>query len=153
MLCAKGGVEKEKAAGRDGDEGELRADFQSIWSSHQVGVRVQIPGEDLDSDRRRLAGGGQESQEGNAKLGKAGQGYKQGGRRPQGVTEILNCRDTGCLALWVGNMGTDGEDGKGPGQFSVQSRAEAHGEVAAAREGRDLVLPFFGGSNEGGKDC
>ena len=50
-------------------------------------------------------------------------------------------------------MGTDGEDGKGPGQFSVQGCAEAHGEVAAAQERRDLVLPFAGRSDEGGRDC
>ena len=49
-------------------------------------------------------------------------------------------------------MGTDGEDGKGPGQFSVQGRTEAHGEAAAARERRDLVLPFAGESYEGGRD-
>ena len=49
-------------------------------------------------------------------------------------------------------MGTDGEDRKGHGQFSVQGRAEDHGGAAAAREGRDLVLPFVGGSNEGGED-
>ena len=41
-------------------------------------------------------------------------------------------------------MSTDGEDGKGPGQISVQSRAEAHVEVAAERERRDLVLPIVG---------
>ena len=52
-------------------------------------------------------------------------------------------------------MGSDEEDGKIPGQFSVQGRAEAHGEATAAREGwdgRDLVTPFIGGSNEGGRD-
>ena len=51
-------------------------------------------------------------------------------------------------------MGSDEENGKGPGQFSVQGRAEAHGEEAAVREGRegrDLVLPFVGGSDEGGR--
>ena len=55
--------------------------------------------------------------------------------------------------IWVRNMGTDGKDGKGPGQFSVQGRAEAHREAAATRERRDLVLPFAGGSDEGGRDC
>ena len=50
-------------------------------------------------------------------------------------------------------MGTDGEYGKGPGQISVQGRAEAHGEAAAARERRDLALTFSDWSNEGGKDC
>ena len=42
---------------------------------------------------------------------------------------------------------------KAPGQFSVQVCAEAHGEAAAARERRGLVLTFFGGSDEGGRDC
>ena len=44
---------------------------------------------------------------------------------------------------------------KNPGHFSVQGCAEAHREAAAAREGqdgRDLVLPFVDGSNEGGRD-
>ena len=50
-------------------------------------------------------------------------------------------------------MGTDGEDGKCPGQFSVQGRAEDHREAAEAREGRELVLPFVGRSEEGGRDC
>ena len=48
-------------------------------------------------------------------------------------------------------MGTDGEDGKDPGQFSVQGCAEAHGEAAAARERRDLVLPVVVRSDEGGR--
>ena len=49
-------------------------------------------------------------------------------------------------------MGTDGEDGKVPGQFSVQVCVEAHGEAAAAQEIQDLLLPFVGGSDEGGRD-
>ena len=49
-------------------------------------------------------------------------------------------------------MGTDSGDGEGPGQFSVQGRAEDHGEAAAAKEVRELVLPFVGGSNEGYRD-
>ena len=51
-------------------------------------------------------------------------------------------------------MSSDKEDGKGPGQFSVQGCAEAHGEAAAAREGQevqDLLLPFVGGGIEGGR--
>ena len=69
-----------------------------------------------------------------------------------GVTNTLHRRDTGSSSLRVGNMGSDEEDGKGPGQFSFQGRAEDHGEAAVAQEGRDLVLPFVGGSNEGGRD-
>ena len=52
-------------------------------------------------------------------------------------------------------MGSDEEDGKIPGQFSVLGRVEAHREASAAREGQDgqdLVLPFVGGSNEGARD-
>ena len=49
-------------------------------------------------------------------------------------------------------MGTDGEDGKGPGQFSVQGCAESFWESAAPWERRDLVLTFSGGSDEGGRD-
>ena len=53
-------------------------------------------------------------------------------------------------------MGSDKEYGKGPEQFSVQGHAEAHEEAFTEREGwegRYLVLPFVGGSNEGGRDC
>ena len=50
-------------------------------------------------------------------------------------------------------MGDDSEDGEDPGHFLVQGRAEDYGEAAAAREGRELVLPFVGGSNEGDRDC
>ena len=46
-------------------------------------------------------------------------------------------------------MGSDREYGEGPGQFSVQGRAEDYGDADAAREGRELVLPLVGGSNEG----
>ena len=45
---------------------------------------------------------------------------------------------------------------KAPGHFSVQRRAEAHGEASATQEGRErsyMVLHFIGGSNEGGRDC
>ena len=49
-------------------------------------------------------------------------------------------------------MGSDSKDGEVPGQFSVQVRAEDHGEADAAREGQYLVLPFVGGSNEGDRD-
>ena len=49
-------------------------------------------------------------------------------------------------------MGTAGEDGKGPGQFSVQGRMEDRGEAALAQEVRDLVLPSIGRSDEGGRD-
>ena len=45
-------------------------------------------------------------------------------------------------------MGADSEDGEGPGQFSVQGCAVNHGEADAAREGRELVLPFVGRINE-----
>ena len=62
-----------------------------------------------------MAGSGQEYQEGKSKLGAAGKGAWQGGRRPQVVTDILHRCDTGSSALWVGNMGSDEEDGKGPG--------------------------------------
>ena len=65
---------------------------------------------------------------------------------------VLHRRDTGCFALWVGDIGADGEDGEGFGHFLVQSCAEYHGEATAAREGRDLVLPFVGGRNEGDRD-
>ena len=51
--------------------------------------------------------------------------------------------------IWSWN---DSEDGEGPGQFSVQGRAEDHREAAAAREGQDMVLPFVGRSNEGDRD-
>ena len=46
---------------------------------------------------------------------------------------VLHLRDTGCFALWVGDMGADSKYGEGPGQFSVQGRAEDHGEAAGAR--------------------
>ena len=49
-------------------------------------------------------------------------------------------------------MSTDNEDEKDPGHFSVQGRAEEYREAAAAWEGQDLVLPFVGRSNEGGRD-
>ena len=72
-VCKRGG-EKETAAGRDRDEGLLRTGFRSIRGTHQVVVGVQIPGDNLDRDRRRLAGGGRESKEGKGKFGTAGQG-------------------------------------------------------------------------------
>ena len=72
-VCKRGG-EKETTARRDGDKGELRAGFRIIRSIHLVGVGVQIHWEDLDGNRLQLAGGGQESQEGKAKLGTSGQG-------------------------------------------------------------------------------
>ena len=80
-------------------------------------------------------------------MGTSGQGAYQGGRRPKGAMGILHLRDTGCFAFRIGDMVTDSEDGEGPGQFSVQVRAEDHGDAAAAREGRELVIPFVGGSN------
>ena len=49
-------------------------------------------------------------------------------------------------------MGIDGEDGKGPGHFPGQGRAEAHGETAAAWDRQYVVLPFTDGSDEGGRD-
>ena len=52
-------------------------------------------------------------------------------------------------------MGSDEEDGKIPGQFSVQGRAESHREAAVVQEGRDrqdLVLAFVGKRNEGDRD-
>ena len=62
-MCKRGG-EKETAAGRDGDEGELGAGFRSLRGTHRVGDGVQIPREDFDGNRRRLAGGGREYREG-----------------------------------------------------------------------------------------
>ena len=85
-------------------------------------------------------------------MGTSFQGAWQGGRRPKGVKGVLHCCDTGYFALWVGNVGVYGEDGKGPGQFSVQGREEDHGGAAAAKEGRELALPTVGGSNEGDRD-
>ena len=136
-MC-KRGVEKETAAGRDGDKGELGAGFQSLRGTHRVGDGVQIPREDFDGNRQQLAGGGRESQEGEAKLGMAGKGIWQGGRRPQGVMDILHCRDTGGSALRVGNVGSDKEDGKGPWTvFSPGSRGSSlGGSRGAGRAGR-----------------
>ena len=49
-------------------------------------------------------------------------------------------------------MDIDGKDVKDPGQFSVQVCVKAHGKAATAWERRDMVLPFAGGSEEGGRD-
>ena len=70
----KNGVEKEMAAGRDGDKEELGAGFQSLRGTHRVSDEVQVTREDLDGDRQPLAGGGWVSQEGEAKLGIDGKG-------------------------------------------------------------------------------
>ena len=85
-------------------------------------------------------------------MGTSVQGAGQGGCRPKGVKGVLHCRATGCFALWVGDVGVDGKDGEGPGQFSFQGREKDHGEAATAREVRELVLPTVGGSNEGDRD-
>ena len=87
--------------------------------TNRVGVRIQIPGENPDGDGLRLAGGGRKLQEGKEKLGTSVHGAWGGGRRPEGVKGVLHRRDTGCFALWVGDMGADGEDGEGPVKFSV----------------------------------
>ena len=50
------------------------------------------------------------------------------------------------------DLGVYGKNGKGPGHLSGQGNAEAHGETAATRERREVVLPITGGSNEGGRD-
>ena len=50
-------------------------------------------------------------------------------------------------------MGAYSEDGDVSRQFSVRGCAEDHRESAAARKGREMVLPFVGGSNEGYRDC
>ena len=65
---------------------------------------------------------------------------------------VLHRRDPGSFALWVGDVGVNGADVEGPGQFPVQGREEDHGEAAAATEGRELVRPAVGGSNEGDRD-
>ena len=93
--------EEETAAGRYGDKRELVAGFRSIWITHRFGVGDQIPGEDTDGNIRRLAGGGWKPPEGKTKLGTAGQGAYQGGRRPEGVTGVIHRRDTGCFDLRV----------------------------------------------------
>ena len=107
-----------------------------------------MPGENPDGDRRQLASSGRKPQEVEEKLGTSVQGAWQGGRRPKGVKGVLHRRDRCCFALWVRDVGADGEDGEGPGQFSVQCHKEYHREAAAAREGRELVLPFVGSRNE-----
>ena len=85
-------------------------------------------------------------------MGTSVQGARQGGCGLKGVKGVLYRRDTGCFALWVGDVGSDGEDGEEPGQFSVHGRAEDLGEAATAREGQELLLPFVGVSNEGDRD-
>ena len=85
-------------------------------------------------------------------MGAAVKGARQGGSIPKVVKGVLNCCDPGGFALWVGDVGVNGAYGEGPGQFTVQGGKEDHGEEAAAKEGRDLVLLAVGESNEGDRD-
>ena len=71
---------------------------------------------------------------------------------PKGVTQFLYCRDTAGPPLWGGVLGTDGEDGSGPGRLPGQGRYEADGETDAQREGREVAVPPPGGSNKGRGD-
>ena len=82
-------------------------------------------------------------------MGKFFTGAQQGGSRPEGVASVLHRSDSGCLALWVGDVGINAADGEGPGQFPVQDREEDHGETTAAKEGRELDIPAEGGNNKG----
>ena len=68
-----------KAAGRDGDEGELGADVSRIRTTDGGGFGVSVPRAVSDGDRQRLAGGGGEHQEGAEKLGTFGSVNLQGG--------------------------------------------------------------------------
>ena len=74
-------------------------------------------------------------------------GAHQGGSRPEGVAGVLHRSDSGGLALWVGDVGLNATNGKGPGQFPVQSREEDYRETTAGKEGRDLDIPANGGNN------
>ena len=70
-MCKRGG-EEEKVAGRDGNEGELRAGVHSIRVTNGGGDRVQVSRAAIYGDGRQLDVGGWEYTEGAEKLGKAG---------------------------------------------------------------------------------
>ena len=85
-------------------------------------------------------------------MGAAVKGSRKGGSRPKGVKGVQKRHDTGGFALWVGDVGVNGAYGEGPGQFTVQGGKEDHGEEAATKEGREMVLLAIGESNEGDGD-
>ena len=55
-------------------------------------------------------------------VGEARKNLGKGGGGPEGVTDVLHRRDTAGPPLWGGVLGTDGEDGSGPGRLPGQGR-------------------------------
>ena len=77
---------------------------------------------------------------------------RQRGSRPKGVVGVLHHSDPGGIALLVGDVGVNGADGEGSGQFPVQGFEEYQMETAAEKEEWDMDLPSVGGSNKGDRN-
>ena len=79
-------------------------------------------------------------------------GAGPGGSGPKGVTDVLYSSILDGPPLWGGDLGTNPEEGEGPGQFSVQGGKEDHWEATAAKDRRELGIPTSGRGKEGSRN-
>ena len=95
-----------------------------------------------------MASGGVKSGEGTEELGTAEADTDQGRGRQESVGKYFQGSSPTCTAVWGGDVGVDTKNREGVELIYAWGRETDHGETAAERVGREMVLPLPGGGHE-----
>ena len=95
-----------------------------------------------------MAGSGGKPGEGTEELGTTAAGTKQRGGRQESFGGLFKSGGSTGTAVWGGDMGGDAKNGAGVEFFHAWGLETDHGETAAERVGREIVLPLHGGGHE-----
>ena len=71
--------------------------------------------------------------------------------RQASVGELFQGGGPTGTAVWGGDVGVDAKNQEGVGLFTAWVRETYHGETAAERVGREMVLPLPGGGHGGSR--
>ena len=96
-----------------------------------------------------MSSGGGKPGEGTEELGVAEADTKQGRGRQDSVGEFFQGGGPTGTAVWGGDVGGDAKNRAGVELIHAWGRETDHGETAAERVGREMVLPLPRGGHEG----
>ena len=96
-----------------------------------------------------MASGGGKHGEGTEDLGTAEADTEQIRVRQESVGNFFQGGSPTGAAIWGGDVGVDAKNREGVRLIRAWGRKTDHGETAAERVGREMVLPLPGGGHEG----
>ena len=98
-----------------------------------------------------MASGGRKPGEGTEEPGAAEADTEQRRGRQESVGKFFQDGGPTGTAFWGGDVGVDAKNIEGVELIHAWGCKTDHGETAAERVGREMVLPLLGGSHEGSR--